>query len=103
VERADDLALHVLNDGTGRWTKRRLEEAIASPGSPRIALARPLPVYILYWTAFADPDGAVQFRDDVYGRDRRLADMLASRVETSAPTAPGRIGGCPPPEQKVVR
>ena len=76
VERADDLALHALTDGTGRWTKRRLEEAIASVGSSRIALAQPLPVYILYWTAFADPDGAVQFRDDVYGRDRRTAAML---------------------------
>jgi len=93
VERANDLALHVLTDGTGRWTKRRLEEAIASAGSPRIALARPLPVYILYWTAFADPDGAVKFRDDVYGRDRRTADMLASRVETSWLAGPVRVGG----------
>jgi murein L,D-transpeptidase YcbB/YkuD len=103
VERADDLALHVLTDGTGRWTKRRLEEAIASPGSPRIALVRPLPVYILYWTAFVDPDGAVQFRDDVYGRDRRLADLLVSRVGSAGPTAPGPVGGCPPPEQKAAR
>jgi L,D-transpeptidase YcbB len=103
VERADDLALHVLTDGTGRWTKRRLEEAIASPGSPRITLARPLPVYILYWTAFVDPDGAVQFRDDVYGRDRRVADLLASRAGSAGPTAPGPVGGCPPPEQKAAR
>jgi murein L,D-transpeptidase YcbB/YkuD len=103
VERADDLALHVLTDGTGRWTKRRLEETIASAGSSRIVLARPLPVYILYWTAFAGPDGAVQFRDDVYGRDRRLADMLISRVDTSGPAAPGRVGGCPTPEQSAAR
>jgi L,D-transpeptidase YcbB len=103
VERAEDLALHVLTDGTGRWTKRRLEDAIASPGSRRIALARSLPVYILYWTAFADPDGALQFREDVYGRDRRLADLLASMVGTAGPTAPDPVGGCPPPEQKAAR
>jgi murein L,D-transpeptidase YcbB/YkuD len=101
VERADDLALHVLTDGSGRWTKRRLEEAIGSAGSSRIALARPLPVYILYWTAFADPDGAVQFRDDVYGRDRRTAVMLDQRVEASGPTV--RVGGCPPPEPEAAR
>ena len=81
VERANDLALHVLDDGSGRWTKERLAEAIASGTSPRIALARPLAVYILYWTAFVDPDGVAQFRDDVYGRDRRLADLLASAAE----------------------
>jgi murein L,D-transpeptidase YcbB/YkuD len=33
-------------------------------------------VYILYWTAFVEPDGQVQFRADVYGRDRRLAAAL---------------------------
>ncbi|HEY7040361.1 MAG TPA: L,D-transpeptidase family protein [Methylomirabilota bacterium] len=103
VERADDLAVHVLTDGTGRWTKRRLAEAIASAGSPRITLARPLPVYILYWTAFVDPGGAVQFRDDVYGRDRRTADMLDSRGEASGPAASVRVGGCPSPEPEAAR
>jgi murein L,D-transpeptidase YcbB/YkuD len=34
-------------------------------------------VYILYWTAFVEADGSVQFREDVYGRDRRLAGALA--------------------------
>lgn len=101
VERADDLALHVLADGTGRWTRQRLTEAIASGESSRIALARALPVYILYWTAFVDPDGVVQFRDDVYGRDRRLADMLASGGGTPEPQGPVGVGGCPPGEDRT--
>jgi murein L,D-transpeptidase YcbB/YkuD len=103
VERADDLALHVLADSTGGWTRRRLADAVASGGPARIALARPLAVYILYWTAFVDPDGVVHFRDDVYGRDRRLADMLASGAADPEPPGPGRVGGCPPPGEEGAR
>ena len=100
VERADDLALHVLADGTERWTRQRLTEAIASGESSRIALARALPVYILYWTAFVEPDGVVHFRDDVYERDRRLADMLAS-AGTPGSQSPVGVGGCPPGEDRT--
>lgn len=76
VERADDLAVHVLEDETRGWTRQRLEDALDADDMQRIPLARPLPVYILYWTAFVEPDGLVQFRADVYGRDRRLASAL---------------------------
>ena len=103
VERARDLALHVLADETGGWTSRRLAEAIAAGDSQRIALARSLPVYILYWTAFASPDGLVQFRDDVYGRDRSLTAMLAAADGVSGADLPAVIGGCPAPGEEVSR
>ncbi|HJR01233.1 MAG TPA: L,D-transpeptidase family protein [Methylomirabilota bacterium] len=95
VERADDLAAHVLSDGTGRWTPRRLAEAIAGGASSRIPVARPLPVYILYWTAFVGPDGLAQFRDDVYGRDRYLEAELGLERHAPARDLARAIGGCP--------
>jgi murein L,D-transpeptidase YcbB/YkuD len=102
VERAHDLAVHVLADGTDRWTRPSLERAIAGGGSPRIPLARPLPVYILYWTAFVAPDGVVHFRDDVYERDRRLAAALTA-ARAAAPARGPQIGGCPSPREEAVR
>ena len=95
VERADELAAHVLADGTARWTPQRLAEAIAGGGSLRIPVARPLPVYILYWTAFVGPDGVAQFRDDVYGRDHHLATALAAERSAPGPDLARAIGGCP--------
>ncbi len=41
-------------------------------------MATPMPVYLTYITAFVDEDGTVQFRNDVYGRDRRLAAALTT-------------------------
>jgi murein L,D-transpeptidase YcbB/YkuD len=42
----------------------------------RVALERPIPVMILYGTVIATEAGPVQFFDDIYGHDRRLADLL---------------------------
>lgn len=50
-----------------------------------VPLAAPMPVYFLYQTVFADADGTVEFRDDIYGRDARLAAALAE-IERNLPS-----------------
>jgi L,D-transpeptidase YcbB len=61
---------------------------LPAPGAPThaVPLAVPVQVYFLYQTVFAEADGAVQFRDDIYGRDARLAAAIAD-VERGAPAA----------------
>src|SRR3990172_10370589 len=41
-----------------------------------IPLDEPIPVHILYWTAWVDDKGTVHFREDVYERDNPLAMAL---------------------------
>ncbi len=41
-----------------------------------IPLERPVPVYLLYWTAWGTQDGRVHFREDLYGRDAVLMNTL---------------------------
>lgn len=57
-------------------TLASIQETIASGETRYLPLKRKLPVYFLYWTAFPGPDGAIQYRPDIYGRDARLIAAL---------------------------
>jgi murein L,D-transpeptidase YcbB/YkuD len=63
-----------------------LAGATATGETKYIELRQPLPVYVLYRTAIANPDGTVQFRSDVYGRDMRLSQALRTPSSTLGPS-----------------
>ena len=69
------LAMFALN-GDENWPIDRVQKAMEGPESKVVKLASPLPVFITYSTAWVDDSGLLQFRDDVYGRDRLLAEKL---------------------------
>jgi L,D-transpeptidase YcbB len=49
----------------------------------RINLETPVPIHLVYRTAFTAVDGTIQYRDDIYGRDAALYEALrAAGVET---------------------
>ena len=54
----------------------RINQAIAMGSTTRGALPQPVPVFVVYETAFADVDGSLQFRADVYGRDAEIGPHL---------------------------
>jgi murein L,D-transpeptidase YcbB/YkuD len=56
----------------------RAEDVIAGGNALDLTLTRPLPVYFTYITAWAEPDGRVQFRPDIYGRDG-VRELTAGR------------------------
>jgi murein L,D-transpeptidase YcbB/YkuD len=51
-----------------------------------IELTQPVPVYFTYITAWAEPNGKIEFRPDVYGRDG--ADELRGEPDPDDPPAP---------------
>ena len=63
-----------------RAKRARAREEILSAietGETRIVwLPEPIPVHVLYWTAWVDRQGAVHFRRDVYDRDGPLERAL---------------------------
>jgi murein L,D-transpeptidase YcbB/YkuD len=44
-----------------------------------VTVRKPLPVTIVYFTAWVDGQGRINFRDDIYKRDARLMDMIFSK------------------------
>jgi murein L,D-transpeptidase YcbB/YkuD len=60
------------------WTSAEVAEAVDAGTSRRVSLEVPVPVHVLYWTAWVDAAGTMQFRDDVYGRDDAVRRALAA-------------------------
>ena len=57
--------------------------------STRVETGREISVRLLYWTAFVDGQGRVAFREDVYNRDRRLAEALGIAISLPRPVDDG--------------
>ena len=75
VQRPQDLAVHLLLEDPA-WTPERVAEAMNSGTEQTVSLPRALPVHLYYLTAWVDDDGELQFREDIYGRDKALIDAL---------------------------
>jgi len=52
---------------------------LSTGAESRVSLNAPVPVHIVYRTAFTNVTGSLQFRRDVYGRDGRIWNALAQQ------------------------
>jgi murein L,D-transpeptidase YcbB/YkuD len=77
IEKPTELAEYVLKTDP-KWTRAKIIEAINIGKEQTIRLPETIPVHLLYWTAWADDKGAIQFRNDIYERD---ADLNAALFE----------------------
>jgi murein L,D-transpeptidase YcbB/YkuD len=58
------------------WTRSRIERAMVSGRETFVPLTERPPVWLVYFTAWEDREGRLNFRDDIYGHDERLAAEL---------------------------
>jgi murein L,D-transpeptidase YcbB/YkuD len=58
-----------------------IDRKIAAGATSRTALPTPVPVFVTYQTAVADAGGAMQFREDFYGRDADVWRRLRARPD----------------------
>ena len=68
VQNVRDYIAWILKDNP-QWNRQSIDEAIRSGQRIDAKPAAPIPVYWVYITAWATPEGVVQFRDDIYGKD----------------------------------
>ncbi len=75
LEHPLELADYLLS-GDPAWSPARIRSVIASRVETTVRLAKPVPVHILYWTVFVDEEGLVNYRPDLYRRDRAVQEAL---------------------------
>ncbi len=68
VHNVDTLAAWILRD-TPDWDINRIRSMKQTGEQIDVKLAKPLPVYFTYISAWGLPDGSVQFRPDIYNQD----------------------------------
>ncbi|QFU16599.1 L,D-transpeptidase family protein [Microvirga thermotolerans] len=80
VQNVRDYIEWLLKDTPG-WSREQIDAVFKSGERIDARLAQPVPIYWVYITAWATPDGLVQFRDDIYNKDGLGSSIpVASRV-----------------------
>jgi murein L,D-transpeptidase YcbB/YkuD len=75
IERPVELGEYLLRDVPG-WTRDKLLDLLEEGTEQKMLIPRPLNVHFLYLTAWVDSGGTLQFRNDIYERDKLLDEAL---------------------------
>jgi len=72
------LAVYLLRDDDN-WNEIKINAAMHAGREKYVTLKNPVPVYVGYMTAWVDSKGKLNFRKDIYNRDRMLEEMLIQK------------------------
>lgn len=75
VEDAKKLAEYLLKNDEA-WTPEKIQKAMDSGKEQFVAVKKPVPVMITYFTAWVDENGQLNFRDDVYKHDAKTREKM---------------------------
>lgn len=59
-----------------QWTPEKIKAAMDSGQEKFVKLKKPVPVIIMYYTAWVDQNGQLNFRDDIYQHDETLMSKM---------------------------
>lgn len=69
------LAEYLLADRP-EWTTEKIDKAMNSKKEVWVTMKTPVPVIIAYFTSWVDKNGLINFREDIYGHDQKMAEQL---------------------------
>jgi murein L,D-transpeptidase YcbB/YkuD len=75
LERPLELLDYLFRESR-EWTPAALRSALDTKREQTVRLPSLVPVHLEYWTVWAEDDGTVHFRRDIYGRDAGLEKAL---------------------------
>lgn len=83
VEDPVALAAWLLRDNPG-WDEKKVRASMQGNETLRVALANPVPIWLVYGTAVVLEDGRVRFFKDIYGQDDALERELTHTRESAS-------------------
>src|SRR6187402_2419161 len=78
LKEPEKFANYVLRNQP-EWTPEKISEAMNSGDEKYVKVKDPIPVVITYYTAWVDENGRLNFREDIYGHDARLAEKMFNK------------------------
>jgi len=75
LSNAEKIANYLLKNDTA-WTSQKINTAMHLGKEQTVTVKKAESVFIVYFTAWVDNKGQLNFRKDLYQRDKRLAAML---------------------------
>jgi murein L,D-transpeptidase YcbB/YkuD len=74
-----DLATELLGDDGGEWTPEKIKAQLATGKAKQANFVKPVPVYIVYFSAAALNDGKIVDYADLYSRDGKALAALQTK------------------------
>ena len=74
------------------WTSSRIDSAMNQTKEKYVKLKTPTPVFIIYYTAWVDDEGQLNFRDDVYKHDNILIKKMFNVLPIGTNPDPVKVG-----------
>jgi murein L,D-transpeptidase YcbB/YkuD len=69
VQNVRELVTWLLQSTTPDWNRTRVDQVIRTGGREDVKLKGKIPLYMTYVTAWANAEGVIHFREDIYNRD----------------------------------
>lgn len=61
------------------WNSESIDKAMHLAKEKWVTVKKSVPVFIVYFTAWVDKDGQLNFRKDIYGHDEKMSEKLFSK------------------------
>ena len=87
IEKPMDMAEFVMR-GSKEWPIEKIKATLKTKETTVAYLPKPIPVHILYFTAWGNGDGATHFLEDIYRRDERLDRALQPKIKPAKAAKP---------------
>jgi murein L,D-transpeptidase YcbB/YkuD len=75
IDKPFELAEMLLDDPAA-WSRAQIDRTVEAGKLQNVTLKKAVPVLLVYWTAWVDAGGALNFRPDIYGRDEKWSKGL---------------------------